>query len=74
MREITLNVERDDDTGWYIASWDDAGDRGGITTQGQDLQALQDNVREAVRCHFGPQEVPKRILLHFLDDLVLTAA
>jgi predicted RNase H-like HicB family nuclease len=45
-------VERDETTGWSVASWDDASGTGGITTQGKDLQELQANTREAVRCHF----------------------
>jgi predicted RNase H-like HicB family nuclease len=64
MSEISFNVERDEAGGWYVASWEDADGNGGITTQGQDLQVLQENVREAVRCHFERGEAPREIRLH----------
>ena len=53
MKEITLTVERDGESGWLVASWDAPDNGGGITTQGKDLSELQANVREAVCCHFG---------------------
>jgi predicted RNase H-like HicB family nuclease len=72
--EITLLVERDGESGWLVASWDAPGDGGGITTQGQDLRELQENIREAIRCHFGTAELPRAIRLHFVSDPVLTPA
>jgi predicted RNase H-like HicB family nuclease len=74
MREITLRVERDEESGWFVASWDAPRGKGGITTQGCDLGELQDNVREAVRCHLGNGKTPRRIRLHFAEDPVLTPA
>jgi predicted RNase H-like HicB family nuclease len=73
MKEIVLRVERDDDRGWLVASWD-APNGGGVTTQGQDLTELQANVRDAVRCHFGKSKAPRAIRLHFLTDPVLATA
>jgi hypothetical protein len=43
--------ERDEDSGVLVAVWD-APEGGGITTQGRDLKELQEQVRDAVRCHF----------------------
>jgi len=74
MSKITLQVEQDEASGWYVASWDAPGGEGGITTQGRDLQDLQANVREAVRCHFEPDQMPREIHLHFVADLVLIPA
>ena len=37
MKEITFNVERDEENGWLTASWDAPRSQGGITTQGKDL-------------------------------------
>jgi hypothetical protein len=71
MKEITLKVERDEESGWFVASWDAAGGRGGITTQGRDLGDLQHNVREAVRCYFDQGKTPRTIRLHFVTDPVL---
>lgn len=61
MSKITLQVERDEASGWYVASWDAPDGKGGITTQAQDLQELQANVQEAVRCHFYQGEMPREI-------------
>ena len=74
MKEITLTVERDEESDWLIASWDDPRGKGGITTQGKDLSELQEMVRDAVRCHFGKNKAPKTIRLRFLNDAVLAAA
>ena len=62
MKEITLRVERDE-SGWLVASWDAPDSQGGITTQGRDLRELQDNVKEAVLCHFEPGDGPSAIRL-----------
>jgi len=71
--EITLTVERDSESGWLLAWWDAPGG-GGITTQGRDLRELQDNVREAVACHFEPGRGPRKVRLHFAIDPVLACA
>jgi hypothetical protein len=71
---ITLQVERDEANGWYIASWDAPDGSGGITTQGQDMADLQTNVLEAVRCHFDEPERPRTVQLHFVSDPVLDLA
>ena len=73
MEEITLRVERDEESGWLVASWDGP-EGGGITTQGKDLRELQEQVQDAVRCHFDRGEAPRRIRLHFVSDPVLTGA
>ena len=69
--EITFEIERDEESGWLTASWDAPRGQGGITTQGKDLRELEQNVREAVRCHFENGKLPGQIRLHFLDDPVL---
>jgi len=53
MNEILFQVETSD--GMFVASWD-APEGGGITTQGKDLRDLQEQVADAVRCHFGSVE------------------
>jgi len=73
MDEITFLVDRDEESGTLIASWDDPGG-GGITTQVSDLGELQERVREAVACHFDSGEIPGRIRLHFLTDPIVVAA
>ena len=75
MKEITLTVIRDADSGWLVASWNASGG-GGITTQGKDLAELAANVREAVACHFdeADAERPASVRLHFVTDPVLATA
>ena len=68
--EITFNVERDEQSELLVAAWDDPSGNGGITTQGADLKALQESISEAVHCHFGEQERPRKVRLHFITDPV----
>jgi hypothetical protein len=70
MDEIVFRIETDEG-GTLVASWDAPGG-GGITTQGKDLRELQEQVTDAVRCHFDPDETPRRIRLHFVADPILT--
>ena len=72
MEEITFRVELCDESGWLVASWDGP-TGGGITTQGRDLRDLQDQLEDAVQCHFEPGQVPRRIRLHFVNDPILAA-
>jgi predicted RNase H-like HicB family nuclease len=72
--EITFNVERDEENGWITASWVAPRGQGGITAQGKDLRELEQNVREAVRCHFEDGKLSGRIRLHFVNDAVLATA
>ena len=71
MKEITLTVDQDEESGWLVASWDEPSGKGGITTQGKDLRELQQMVKDAVLCHFGKGKAPKSIRLRFLTDAVL---
>ena len=61
MEEITLQVQRDEESGWLVASWDDSCGLGGITTQGEDLRVLERQIMEAVTVHFDKGAVPRRI-------------
>ena len=74
MKEITFEVERDEESGWFVARWDAPRSQGGISTQGKDLRELEQNVREAVSCHFDNGKAPGRIRLHFVNDPVLATA
>ncbi len=72
--EITFEVGCDEEDGWLTASWDATRGKGGNTTQGKDLRELEQNVREAARCHFENGKLPGRIRLHLLNDPVPAAA
>jgi len=42
-----------------------------IFTEADDLAALHDSVRDAVRCHFDEGEAPRLVRLHFVRDDVI---
>ena len=44
-----------------------------IFTEGDDLDNLRVNIRDAVDCHFEPEEKPKMIRLHFVSEEVIAA-
>ncbi|MCU1232699.1 MAG: hypothetical protein JWP63_666 [Candidatus Solibacter sp.] len=62
MEEITFQVQRDEDSGWLVASWDDLTGSGGITTQGEDLRDLQ-QITDAVAVHFDEGTALRIMLL-----------
>jgi len=72
--QITLRIQRDDENGWLVASWDAPDGAGGITTQGQDVSDLQQQVTEAVATYFDEGTAPRRIRLHFVSNPVLVQA
>jgi len=71
VEEIVFQVEPCEESGVLVASWDAPAGLGGITTQGADLRELQEQVAEAVRCHFEPAALPRKIRFHFIADPVL---
>lgn len=44
-----------------------------IFTEADDLDALREQVRDAVRCHFDDGEGPRVIRLHFVREEVFAA-
>jgi hypothetical protein len=71
MEEITFQVQRDESSGCLIAWWDDPGGSGGITTQGNDLRDLQQQLIEAVTVRFEDGESPRPIRVHLVSDPIL---
>ncbi len=70
MTEIIFEVTEDETDGGYSASAIGYG----IHTQGDSLEEVRSNVREAVDCYFDDMAArPKLIRLHFVRDEVLTA-
>ena len=68
MSEIIFDVREDEVDGGYTASALGFG----IHTQGETLEELRANVKEAVDCYFDEtMEAPKVIRLHFVRDEVL---
>ena len=70
MTEIIFEVTEDETDGGYSASAIGYG----IHTQGDSLEEVRNNVREAVDCYFdSTMQRPKLIRLHFVRDEVLAA-
>lgn len=44
-----------------------------IFTEGDDIDALKENIRESVDCHFDADTKPKIIRLHFVSEEVIAA-
>ncbi|MBN8419632.1 MAG: hypothetical protein J0L73_11995 [Verrucomicrobia bacterium] len=59
--EITFTVAPCHETGGYVARWDDPLGRGGISTQGDSLNELQEMVADAVQVFFEPDGKPPQV-------------
>ena len=69
MSEIVFIVEEDPDGGFMAKALGES-----IFTQADDMAALREMVRDAVRCHFpDASKRPKMIRLHFVSDEVIAA-
>ncbi len=67
MSEIVFLVEEDPEGGYTARALGEP-----IFTQADDIPALRENVRDAVRCHFEDEASrPKAIRLHFVRDEVI---
>lgn len=44
-----------------------------IFTEGEDIDDLRKNIRDAVDCHFDAATKPKMIRLHFVSEEVIAA-
>lgn len=67
MTEIIFVVEDAPDGGYVAQAVGPS-----IVTQGDSLDELRQNVRDAVSCHFDDGQAPKLIRLHFVRDEVLS--
>lgn len=43
-----------------------------IFTQGDDMNQLKANIRDAVQCHFDEGNIPKIIRLHLVKEEIIT--
>ncbi len=74
MEEITFSVTPCRETGGFVARWDDAPGKGGITTQGDSFAELDAMIADAVNGFFEPADRPQRARLHFVEDPVVALA
>ncbi len=66
MNEIIFIVEESPEGG-FIAKALGAS----VFTEAENLDSLHQQVRDAVKCHFDTQEMPKIIRLHFIKEELL---
>ena len=68
MNEVIFLVEEDVEGGYTAKALGES-----IFTQGEDLESLWANIRDAVDCHYEASLKPKMIRLHFVSEEVLAA-
>ena len=66
MNEVIFLVEEAPEGGYTARALGES-----IFTEGDDLAHLQEQVRDAVVCHFEEEERPKMIRLHFVREEVI---
>ena len=66
MSEIIFIVESSDEGGYTANALGHS-----IFTEGETLDELKENVKDAVRCHFDPKEIPHIVHLHIVKDEVI---
>lgn len=64
--EITFEVRESTEGGYEARGLGHA-----IFTQGDDWKDLKEMLRDAVHCHFDPEDRPKLINIHFVRDEVI---
>ncbi len=67
MTEIIFEVREDVADGGLVAHALGAG----IHTEGNTLEELKANIRDAVDCHFNETDRPRIVRLHFVRDEVM---
>jgi predicted RNase H-like HicB family nuclease len=68
MNEIIFLVEEDIEGGYIARALGES-----IFTQGETVEDLRANIRDAVDCHYELATKPKMIRLHFVSEEVLAA-
>jgi hypothetical protein len=66
--EVMFVVTEDPEGGYVARSLGAA-----IVTEADTVEALRERVRDAVRCHFERDGMPRLIRLHFVRDEILVA-
>ncbi len=66
MDEIIFVVAEDPEGGFTARALGEA-----IFTEADDLPALRERVRDAVRCHFDEGQAPRVVRLHFVRDDII---
>jgi predicted RNase H-like HicB family nuclease len=66
MTEIIFIVENSDEGGYTAKSLGYS-----IYTEGETLDELKENIKDAIKCHFDAEEIPHILRLHIVKDEVI---
>ncbi len=66
MSEIIFIVENSDEGGYTAKALGHS-----IHTEGETLDELKENVKDAIKCHFDDNEIPHIVRLHIVKDEVI---
>jgi predicted RNase H-like HicB family nuclease len=66
MNEIIFLIEEDPEGGFIATAIGED-----IITDGDTMQEIKENVKDAVECHFDPSTRPKLIRLHMVKEEVI---
>ncbi len=64
--EIIFLVEEDSVSGFIARALGQS-----IVTEAETLEELRDKIRDAIRCHFDENDLPRIIRLHFVKEEVI---
>jgi predicted RNase H-like HicB family nuclease len=67
MSEIIFIVEKADEGGFTAKALDHS-----IFTEGETIEELKENIKDAVKCHFDKKEIPHIARLHIVEDELMT--
>jgi predicted RNase H-like HicB family nuclease len=67
LKEIIFLIEEATEGGFTAKALGES-----IFTEGETLEEVKVNIREAVECHFEETELPKLIRLHIVKDELIT--
>jgi predicted RNase H-like HicB family nuclease len=65
MNEVIFLIEEAAEGGYIAKALSES-----IITQAETLDELKSMVKDAVRCHFDPENLPKLVRFHFVRDEV----
>ncbi|MBW2301789.1 MAG: 2-oxoisovalerate dehydrogenase [Deltaproteobacteria bacterium] len=63
LREIIFIVEDNPDGGYTAQALGES-----IFTEGDTIEAIKENVKDALRCHFDENEIPAYVRLHIVRE------
>jgi len=66
MSEIIFIVEDSDEGGYTAKALGFS-----IYTEGETLDELKENIKDAIKCHFDEKEIPHIVRLHIVKDEVI---